>query len=358
MKTTTKIFGPEDISRAARILGFDAMMRQMIERLQQDFSKYDKASTPIPLRDGFHYDSPAPGLIEWMPVMERGRHALMKLVSYHPRNPGTNGMPTILSSFSLIDVNSGHMIAITDGTFLTALRTGAASAVATRALAKPDARTLGIIGCGAQGVTQLHALCQVMPFDLILYWDTEAEARQSFIRRVLHLLPDGVRLRESPVELIVPNVDVLCTATSIDVGAGPLFEEFETRSWLHINAVGSDFPGKVEIPRTLVQKSVAIPDFAGQALVEGECQQLDAADVGPELYQLLQDNAFDALRSQRTLFDSTGWALEDLAAMELLVEWAETFDLGRDVHFENITDDPKDPYWLAETASDSVKHQR
>ena len=77
-----------------------------------------------------------------------------------------------------------------------------------------------------------------------------------------------------------------------------------------------------------------------------------------KLYQLLQDNAFEALRSQRTLFDSTGWALEDLAAMELLVEWAETFDLGRDVHFENITSDPKDPYWLAETASDNVKHQR
>lgn len=358
MKTTTKIFSPEDISCAARALGFDAMMRQMIERLEQAFRDYDEETIPIPLRDGFNYDAPVPGLVEWMPVMECGRHALMKLVSYHPRNPATNGMPTILSSFSLVDVNSGHMIAITDGTFLTALRTGAASAVATRALAKPGGRTLGIIGCGAQAVTQLHALCQVMHFDLVLYWDIEAAARESFVGRVRHLLPNDVRLRESPVELIVPNVDVLCTATSIDVGAGPLFQEFETRDWLHINAVGSDFPGKVEIPFSLLEKSVAIPDFRGQAIAEGECQQLDPTEVGPELFRVLQDNDFESLRPRRTVFDSTGWALEDLAAMELLVEWAEALDLGRDVQFENITSDPKDPYWLAETASETAKHQR
>jgi len=333
-------------------------MDQMIDRLTTAFADYDAASVHVPARNGFNYDQPKPGLVEWMPVMVRNRHALMKLVSYHPSNPDDAGLPTILSSLSLIDITTGHMVAMADGTFLTALRTGAASAIATRLLADPNAKSVGLIGCGAQAVTQIHALSRVMPIELVLFWDKDSATRRSFTTRVTDLLPASTRYRETPLELIVPNVDVLCTATSISVGQGPLFEGDSVKEALHINAVGSDFPGKVEIPKTLLEKSTVIADFNEQAIVEGECQQLHPNQIGAELYSVLQDESYRDLRKLITVFDSTGWALEDLVAMELLVDWSEEFGLGREARFECIPLDPKNPYQLCAVLADASLYQK
>ena len=354
MSITTRIFGTDDVRRAADSLGLDEIMDQMIERLQHAFENYDPAHIEVPARSGFHYEMPQVGLIEWMPIMSRGEHALMKLVCYHPANPVRSALPTILSSFALIDTGTGHMIAISDGTFLTALRTGAASAVATRALASSGGGTIGMIGCGAQAITQLHAISRVYPIDLVLYWDSDPGTRHSFSARMSEWLPRGTRLVETPIDLIVPNVDVLCTATSIGVGEGPLFDHGITREGLHVNAVGSDFPGKVEIPRELLESSIVIPDFSAQAIAEGECQQLDDDLVGPELFEVLQGDGTEMLRDARTVFDSTGWALEDLVAMEALVEWSEELGLGRDMQLESIPQDPKNPYLLAVAADESA----
>jgi ornithine cyclodeaminase/alanine dehydrogenase-like protein (mu-crystallin family) len=176
--------------------------------------------------------------------------------------------------------------------------------------------------------------------------------------RISGWLPSATRLLETPIELIVPNVDVLCTATSIAVGEGPLFAKSMTRDGIHVNAVGSDFPGKVEIPPELLQASVVIPDFAAQALAEGECQQLDDTQVGPELYTVLQGEGTDALRRVRTVFDSTGWALEDLIAMEALVEWSGELGLGSEIQLECIPPDPKNPYRLADGTAAGAAHRQ
>ena len=352
--TTTRIFGVDDIKRATEVIGLDMMMDQIIDRLHRAFETYDPENIEVPVRSGFHYDSPQTGLIEWMPVMACGKHALMKLVCYHPMNPALSNLPTILSNFALIDTSNGHMIAISDGTFLTALRTGAASAVATRALAATNGGAVGMIGCGAQAISQLHALSRVFSIELVLFWDTDPLARRSFPGRISEWLPQGTRLVETPTDLIVPNVDVLCTATSVAVGDGPLFDHGMTRDTLHINAVGSDFPGKIEIPSALLESSFVIPDFAQQALVEGECQQLNSDNVGPELYEILQGGETESLRRVRTVFDSTGWALEDLVAMEALVAWSEELDLGSEIQLESIPQDPKNPYVFADRTDNSI----
>ena len=358
MTITPKIFGVDDIKRATDVVGLDTMMDQIIERLQSAFETYNPEKIEVPARSGFHYDSPHTGLIEWMPVMSRGEHALMKLVCYHPANPDQSSLPTILSSFALVDTANGHMIAISDGTFLTALRTGAASAIATRALAASNSGAVGMIGCGAQSISQLHAISRVFDIEIVLFWDTDPLARRSFPGRVAEWLPQGVRLVETPTDLIVPNVDVLCTATSIAVGDGPLFDYGITREALHINAVGSDFPGKVELPRALLDASVVIPDFAQQALVEGECQQLDEDQVGRELHTILQGGDTETLRRVRTVFDSTGYAIEDLVAMETLVEWSEELDLGSEIQLESIPSDPRNPYVFADSPAVGSSQRR
>jgi ornithine cyclodeaminase/alanine dehydrogenase-like protein (mu-crystallin family) len=147
------------------------------------------------------------------------------------------------------------------------------------------------------------------------------------------------------IEEIVKNSDILCTATSIEIGAGPLFSDIETKPHLHINAVGSDFPGKVEIPFDLLQKCFVCPDFIEQAIVEGECQQLEKNDIGAGLVEVAQNSdKYAYLQNEKSVFDSTGWALEDKVVMDLFLDCAAELGLGQELEIEHRPSDTKNPY--------------
>lgn len=144
--------------------------------------------------------------------------------------------------------------------------------------------------------------------------------------------------------------DILCTATSVDIGQGPVIDDVDTKPWLHINAVGSDFPGKVELPQTLLNRSIICPDFLEQAVNEGECQQLERHAIGPTLYELVQHHGdYRDLREQLTVFDSTGWAIEDQVAMDMLMDYATELGLGQKIQLESVTTDPRNPYQTVQT---------
>ena len=341
----TRILLAEDIARLVAEVGPDGLMDRMIERLETTLLGYSEPAFEVPARDGFSYQRPRLGLIEWMPAMKVGEHTTIKVVGYHPANPATTGLPTILSTVGLYDTDTGHLAGIADATFLTALRTGAASALASSLLARAESQVVGVIGCGAQAVTQLHALSRRFPIERVLMHDVDPAAVASLAARVAGLLPTGVDLRPAPVDLLVASADILCTCTSIDGGEGPLFADRETRPWLHVNAIGADFPGKTELPRALLERSLVVPDFAAQAEREGECQQLDMSKVGPDLIGLVQNQArYADARAGLTVFDSTGHALEDQVAMEMLQEFAEALDLGICVALEASAGDPLNPY--------------
>ncbi|MDX1531225.1 MAG: hypothetical protein R3362_06840 [Rhodothermales bacterium] len=342
----TLILTSEDIHRAVQHVGLDALMDALIERLAEACAAFDPAVTVVPERAGFAYTRPVTGLLEWMPCLRTGEHAVVKLVGYHPANARTNGCPTIVSTVSAYDTASGHLRCLMDATLLTALRTGAASAVATRVLAVPDAATLGLIGVGAQAVTQLHALTRVRPLRRVLFHDASAATAASFAGRVAAFAPD-LDLEVATPTAILARADVVCTATSVGVGAGPVFtlDAAEPRPWCHFNAVGSDFPGKTELPASLLRRSLVCPDFRPQALKEGECQQLDPAALGPALPELVRDaGRYAAYRDRLTVFDSTGWALEDQVAMDLFVEVAEELGLGTRLAIEALAGDAVNPY--------------
>jgi L-lysine cyclodeaminase len=139
----------------------------------------------------------------------------------------------------------------------------------------------------------------------------------------------------------------------VGVGAGPVFNGVEPRPWAHFNAVGSDFVGKVELPISLLRRSFVCPDFREQAVKEGECQQLVNAEIGPNLYEVLQRrDEFCALSERLTVFDSTGWALEDQVTMELLMEYARELGVGRSIAIETVSADALNPYdFLVPSAS-------
>ncbi|MFK5972008.1 MAG: ornithine cyclodeaminase family protein [Flavobacteriaceae bacterium] len=340
----TFVLSGDDVNAIVENYGLDRLMDVLIDRLTNVILAYDPKKIEIPIRSGFNYNSDIPGLIEWMPVHRKGNEIVIKVVGYHPKNPSLFKLPTILSSISSYDTKTGHLNGIIDGVLLTALRTGAASAIASKFLASPDSSVLGLIGCGAQSVTQLHAISRLFKLNKILIFDSDTKAINSFEDRcsMLGITADIV---PATIEEIVKNCDIVCTSTSIAVGAGPLFDDLETNSQLHINAIGSDFPGKIELPLSFLKQSLVCPDFLEQAKIEGECQQLKNEEIGPDLVDLAQNSASYAYaKSRRTVFDSTGWAMEDQVVMGLFLDLANEFGIGLEIAIENIPEDAKNPY--------------
>lgn len=343
-QSKTLILSRPEVQEIVQKHGLDEVMDDLINRLEKTFQNFDNDKLEIPARSGFHYEQPKTGLIEWMPIYKKGEQVVIKVVGYHPENPDTTGLPTIISTISAYDTSSGHLIGLTDGVLLTALRTGAISAVASKYMALPESKILGLIGCGAQAVTQLHAISRVFDLDKVMLYDIDEKAISSFAQRCAVLELD-IEITSASMEEIVAASDIICTSTSIDVGAGPLFENLETKPHLHINAVGSDFPGKTELPIGLLKNSFVCPDFLAQAIVEGECQQLSSEDIGPEIVQVLQNpSQYTEVKKQRSVFDSTGWALQDQVVMELFLEYGKSMGIGQEVEIEAMPADAKNPY--------------
>lgn len=341
----TIILSAEDIRTIIAQVGLDPLMDELISALAEACRDFDAERYTVPARDGFHYRTPGTGMIEWMPVMENGRKATIKMVAYHPDNPSLHRLPTILSSLLIFDTDTGHLGSIVDGTFLTAMRTGAASALASRILASPDSATLGLIGCGAQAITQLHALSRVFDIRTVVFFDSDRATLDTFSTRARRIGLAHVRFEKAEPERVAAEADILCTCTSVEIGGGPVIADRQLKDWIHINAVGSDFPGKFELPYTVLARGLVVPDFRAQAIAEGECQQLSEDQIGPDLVTIVaQESQYDSYRSRPTVFDSTGWSFEDHVAAAMLLGHARRIGIGAEIQLESISGDPKDPY--------------
>ncbi|QRK08319.1 ornithine cyclodeaminase family protein [Archangium violaceum] len=338
----TLLITQQDLKQIVARVGIHALMDGLLHSLERALQEFDETQTEVRKREGFLLEAPQPGVLEWMPVMRKGDSVTLKIVSYAPANPRRFGIPTIIANNSLYDVQTGHLRALVDGVLATALRTGAASAIASKYLAHPDSRVVGLVGCGAQAVTQLHALSRVFGIERVLAYDIDPDVQKSLPARVAFL---GLEVLPAPLEVVEAQADILCTATSVEVGAGPVIRGTALKPHVHINAVGSDLPGKIELPLAVLERSLVCPDFLAQALVEGECQQLSPEKIGPHLVELAKEPArFQAWRQRGTVFDSTGFALEDQVVTEVLLQHALALGLGTVVQLENINGSALDPY--------------
>lgn len=341
----TIILTKDDIAEIVNRVGVHQLMDDIIDELRKTFRNFDDVLTQVRQRDGFRYLTPFPGVLEWMPVMQVDDYAVIKLVGYNPGNPVLYQMPTIVSTLSLYNIRTGHLMALTDGTFATALRTGAASALASEVLANPASEVVGLVGCGAQAVTQLHALSRLFDIKRVLVYDIDDSVLASFPERCRFLNLDIRRVARKQLE---EESDIICTATSVGLDDGPVIDGRNLKPWVHINAVGSDLPRKIELPLALLNESLVCPDYRAQAVIEGECQQLTPAAIGPEIVELVKRAPeYRSYQMSKTVFDSTGFALEDKAAMQVLLALAKEVGVGRSLPVESIAVDPMDPYSFA-----------
>lgn len=347
----TLLLNKDHIATIVQQVGLNQIMDDITRELCHAFAAYDEAVVDIQTRDGFIYTDPAPSLLEWMPAAIKGETAVVKMVGYNPANPLRKELPTIVSTLHMYDLNTGHLAALCDGTLLTAIRTGAASALASRFLAQPDSHVVGLIGCGAQSVTQLHALSRHFEIERVLAYDVEPAASSSFAHRVAFLGLDVSVVDRATLEA---DAHIICTATSVAPGEGPVLNHERLHPAVHINAVGADMPGKTEMPLALLKSAHVCPDYLPQAVLEGECQRLAAEQIGPSLIDLAKTpNAYASLRNEQTVFDSTGFALEDMVAMRQMLDYAKELGLGQSVAVESMAYDALNPYSFVQDAVSS-----
>jgi len=342
---TTLIVTGQDLQKVISNVGLNALMDQLIEESYLAFVNYDPTDSLMNQRSGYNYTEPLEGLVEWMPIRQISKdQVVIKVVGYHPRNPEHYQVPTIISTISQYDTNTGHLNALIDGVLPTSLRTGAAGAIASKLMANSQSESLGLIGCGAQSITQLHGISRVFDLKTVYYYDVDELTSQSFVSRAAVLGLD-CEFIPAPIHQIIEQSDIVSTATSIGIGEGPLFQDVTSKDWLHINAIGSDFPGKFELPVSFLSQSYVCPDWVDQAVIEGECQNLESHQIGENLSHCLKSaNEFEHLKASRTVFDSTGIALQDLVISRIILEHAKAMNVGQRVHIESTSLDEKNPY--------------
>ena len=256
----------------------------------------------------------------------------VKWVNVHPGNR-RRGLPTVMAIIILNDSATGVPIAIMDGLLITKLRTAASAAVAAQALARPDSRVVGLVGCGAQADAQLEALAEVFALAEARVWGHAPGEAAGFCRRMRRRLP-GLRYR--PVPTIAACVDAADLVVTLTPSRRPLVR----RGWLapgtHVNAIGADAPGKQELdPRILREALVVVYDQA-QAVHGGEVNVPIARGhyAARAIHATLGEILLGAAPGRRsatalTVFDSTGLAIHDIALGAALTAQARRRGIGR-----------------------------
>jgi len=290
-------------------------MRDAVETQKAALASVCAGGIDMPKRQ--HLDVPAVGgttLV--MPAYLPGVGLGAKLVSVFPRN-AAQGRAVSSAILALLDEQTGEPRALLDGTYLTALRTGAASGAATDLLAPAAVRTAAVFGAGPQGRTQALAIDSVRELETIRFWSRDAARATSLARSVDSEARARCVAVADPVQALA-GAQVVCTATP---AARPLFSGDLLEPGTHVNAVGSFRPSMKELDALAVGRARVFVDSVEAALEESG-ELLDAeqegvtsrADWTPLGALVLGRSDADRGGKELTLFKSAGLAAQDLHA--------------------------------------------
>lgn len=264
------------------------------------------------------------GVIELMPISDAGLYSF-KYVNGHPRNHRF-GLPTVMAFGVLADVDTGIPTLVSELTLTTALRTAAMSAVAARALARPDSARMALIGNGAQSEFQALAFHHLLGIKEFHLYDTDPAATDKLMANLKSL---GLRAtRFNSTREAVHGTDIVTTVTADKTNATILTPDM-IEPGMHINAVGGDCPGKTELHADVLRMGTVFCEFEPQSRIEGDMQQMPADFPVVELWKVLAAKATGrGEATDVTIFDSVGFALEDYSALRFMRDTA--IELGID----------------------------
>ncbi len=319
--------------------GPEQVVAGMSRYVEDDFRRWESFDKIA--RVGSHT---AVGVIELMPTSDGETYAV-KYVNGHPGNPAL-GLQTVTAFGALADVATGYPVFLAEMTLLTALRTAATSAMAARHLARPDSRRLALIGAGSQSEFQALAVRVALGITEVSVWDTDPAAVAKLAGNLAPLGFD-VHVAGSGREA-VRGADVVTTCTADKARAVVLPADW-VEPGMHVNAIGGDCPGKTELdPAILLREDVGVfVEFAPQTRIEGEIQAVPADFPVTELWRVVAGRAPGRTSAEQvTVFDSVGFAVEDLSALRYVRDavvgtpWVEDIDLVAE------PDDPKDLFGM------------
>jgi ornithine cyclodeaminase len=269
-----------------------------------------------------HLELAGGGLLVLMPaVREGGSGAAVKLITWVPGNP-ERGLPTIQGTVTWFDAVTGEAAFQFDGPTVTALRTGAASGVGARLMARPEASVMALIGAGVQAESQIRAVLAARPIREVRVFARTREPREAFAAAMDAALSPTVRAVESAEEA-VRGADIVCCVTPSET---PVFEAAWLAPGAHVNAIGAFRLGMVEIPAEAFGRAalVAVDSRAASAheagdlaaaVAAGTIAEADIVEIGGIAADWAQTRDPAAI----TIFKSVGLPIQDLATADLAV---------------------------------------
>jgi len=300
-------------------------------RLHAEGRAFGPGVLGVPAGDGsFHVK--AAGLVS------DGRYFAAKTNANYPQNPGRFGLPTIQGTVVLSDATTGAPLALMESGSITALRTGAATAVAAKLLARGDARRATVVGCGVQGEIQLAAVAAIRALERAFVVDADHGRAQALAARATASLGLPVEATND-LSAALRGSDIAVTCTS---ARNAFVSVADIRPGTFVAAVGADNHGKQELAPALVASATVVADSLEQCVEIGELQHVVPAglmardQVHGELADLLAGRRPGRTRDDEiAIFDSTGVALEDVAAAIAVYEKARATGRGVEVKLDD-----------------------
>ncbi len=311
-------------------------MAAAVEAMRDAFRALAEGRAIVPLRATLETPAGATGLAMPAYVSDpKGDALTVKVVSVVPDNPA-RGLPLIHAGVVVADAETGRIRAFLEGSAVTAIRTGAASGLATDLLARTDARVAAILGSGVQARTQLEAVCCVRPIERATVYSPNRDHAARFADELAGEpgFPSEIVVAESSSRA-VRDADVVCAATT---SSTPVFDDADLSAGVHVNAVGSFQPHVVEIPEATVLRARVVVDDRDAALDEtGDLiQPVERGTLDPERLVelgavLLKHAPGRTSDDEVTLFKSVGLGVQDATAARAIVRAAEREGLGQRV---------------------------
>ena len=301
-------------------------MSQAIDAMERAFIQLANQQVNLPLRTALSIDEERALTLTMPAYLAQDKTLGLKVVSVFPNN-SSKGIPSITGIIMLLDARTGEPKVLMDGAYLTALRTGAVSGLATKYFARENANHVAIIGSGAQSLTQLEAVTAVRPITRVSIWSRTMHNAESLAKKIEKLYDIKVY---DEVSMAVRDADIICTATS---STEPLIHLNNIQPHVHINAIGAHSKSMQEIGQDVLGHSVifidqleAVLSESGELIKAVEQNTLRKENLN-EIGQWLLTKDKD-YKNQSTVFKSVGLAIQDLSVAEVVYRNALRNNLG------------------------------
>lgn len=318
-------------SDVASLLDIDECM----VAVEQAFKSYAEGKTLAPKVLGMH---PKNGGFHIKAGLSEGENGyfVAKLNANFPGNSKQHGLPTIQGVIVLFDAGNGRLLALADSIEITIIRTGAATGVAAKHLALPNAEVVTICGCGNQGRISLKSLMKVRPLKKVYAFDIDNTLSESFGREFYEVL-QVTPITKSELSKCLRKSQILVTCTP---SKEPFIHAEDIAPGTFIAAVGSDSEEKQELCTDLVALSKIVVDITEQSATIGEVhhaiqqKKISIEDIHAELGMIVAGKRPGRESCEEIIvFDSTGTALQDVAAASIVYRKANEKQMGTRFNF-------------------------